>query len=186
MSIIGRRDPDGRGSIIKKRKRDISEHKRLCDLAKKWLLKKGCMLAFTDCRSIYCAEEPDAFGVKNADIWTVECKTSVEDFLRDEKKSWRAKQSPVGNKNFYLMTHNLCQKIFSKKESFKPGITHNVILVDVPSSKKMFVEHIVWKYDKPLAGVCESNNKRGAIAILSAEMKRLIVGKNRNIETIGS
>lgn len=183
MAIIGQRDPEGRGTIIKKRNRDISEHKRLCDLAKKWLLKKGCMLAFTDCRSIYCAEEPDALGVKNADIWTVECKTSVEDFLRDEKKSWRAKQSPVGNKIFYLMTHKLCQKIFDKVESFQPSLTHNVILVDVPNSKKMFVENIVWKYDNPLVGVCKNNNKRGAIAILSAEMKRLLVGKNRNIET---
>ena len=81
------------------------------------------------------------------------------------------------------MTYALYKKILDKVESFQPNITHNVILVDVPNERRTYIEHIIWNYDKPLAGVCENNNKRGAIAILAAEMKRLLVDKNRNIET---
>ncbi|WP_114099663.1 adenylosuccinate synthase [Thalassospira profundimaris] len=98
--------------------RTLSEHDRLCEVARKWLLRAhssrglGCNLALREISSIYGGESPDVLGYRASGPWSgtylVEVKTSRPDFLADRKKGFRADPSiGVGDWRFYLCPEGL-------------------------------------------------------------------------------
>ena len=86
--------------------RDLpSSHDYLVTRARQWLKSVGCGVIFDD--RIRCAtttgEQPDAIGWRAGVSILVECKTSRQDFLADQKKPFR--KDPVtgmGDWRFYL------------------------------------------------------------------------------------
>lgn len=98
--------------------RTLSEHDKLCEIARKWLLRAhssrgmGCSIALREISSVFGGESPDAIGYRPSGPWSgtylVEVKTSRTDFLADRNKSFRADPSKgIGDWRFYLCPEGL-------------------------------------------------------------------------------
>lgn len=77
-------------------------HDELCRIGMKWLKSQGCSVRLSEMVSV-AGEVPDVIGWKNPSSYLIECKCSVSDFLKDQKKVWRAHESMgMGDYRFYL------------------------------------------------------------------------------------
>lgn len=96
----------------------VSEHARLCALARRWLLRPGsagghgCAIAVTEGWGEGAAEIVDAIGWRRACVdrgaIVVEVKTSRADFLADARKPHRSDPSKgVGRFRYYLCPEGL-------------------------------------------------------------------------------
>lgn len=93
-------------------------HKELVAMASRWL--RGTMRCHPVFReSTSCEEAPDAIGWRSKGSIVVECKTSIEDFLRDKAK-YRRYKDPV---------HGWCFKPRGRIRAFKEK---GYIPVEVP------------------------------------------------------
>ena len=87
-------------------------HAEMCRLAHAWLLRPhsrdghGCSIAFTECKSGWTGEMPDAIGFRaSEDIPTsvvVEVKVSRADFLADASKPHRQPGQGMGLYRYYM------------------------------------------------------------------------------------
>ncbi|MGI0120446.1 hypothetical protein [Zooshikella sp. RANM57] len=88
-----------------------SQHTRLCDQAKHWLLNTvGCSFALSELRTTHTNESPDAIGWKNGcrESYLIEVKTSRSDFFADRKKPFRKDSSKgMGKFRYFLAPPNL-------------------------------------------------------------------------------
>lgn len=85
-----------------------STHKELVQSASKWLRNsKKCPVVLYEMQA--GGEIPDAIGWKDGgrNSILVECKTSIGDFKRDMKKSFRVDNQGVGTYKFYFTPPNL-------------------------------------------------------------------------------
>ncbi|MGX9522932.1 hypothetical protein ACWX0P_29855 [Vibrio mediterranei] len=96
----------------------VWSHQALCQIAAKWLKRAysaggaGCHIAFTEIRSGWDGEIPDAIGFRAAGFYdgsiVVEVKTSRSDFLADRKKPHRLGEVlGLGNWRYYLCPEGL-------------------------------------------------------------------------------
>lgn len=97
------------------------DHKELCEIAGRWLKKSfsqkgmGCQISFTEPRISYLdGESPDAIGFRvstpsyGGGSTVVECKTSLSDFLADQKKSHRQNEhTGMGRFRYYMCPEGL-------------------------------------------------------------------------------
>lgn len=83
------------------------EHKKLVEAAKRWLIfSKGCNPVFCEKGSANISEKPDAIGWTAEDCIVAECKTSMEDFKRNSKKTLT-----LGTKKYFVVAGDLFEKI---------------------------------------------------------------------------
>jgi hypothetical protein len=93
-------------------------HRELCNLAVNWLKRPasrtgpGCQVAFSESKSDWCGEIPDAIGfragVHNEFSVVIEVKTSRSDFLVDKKKPHRlAPETGMGKYRYFMAPEGL-------------------------------------------------------------------------------
>jgi len=88
-----------------------TQHDLLCDLAERWLKRKGCKVTIRDPFKSLATEQPDAIGWRDGVSVLVECKASRSDFLADRKKPHRlAPETGMGDWRFFLCPAGMIDK----------------------------------------------------------------------------
>lgn len=84
-------------------------HDQISELGAKWLTSKGYKYVFSNMRSSFANENPDALGFKSGftDAFVIEVKVSRSDFLADSKKDSRELGKGIGLHYAYLTPKGL-------------------------------------------------------------------------------
>ena len=92
---------------------DDVTHDQLVGWAGDWLrTAKGCCPLFMEQTSAKISEIPDAIGWNHDGCIVVECKTSLDDLYADRRKPHRTEPGRgLGNRRYYLVTHELYQTV---------------------------------------------------------------------------
>lgn len=112
MGIKGKRVQKSKS---KKKKRDSTRHEFLVEKGKKWLRGQkgknwGCPIVFGEL-STQCDEKPDVLGFSSSRSTLIECKTSRNDFKRDQKKMFRSvPYTGMGNFRLYMCPTDLIKE----------------------------------------------------------------------------
>lgn len=84
------------------------EHQELVSIAEQWLIRKGCSVTLREYRAPMVKEQPDAIGWRHGMSILIECKTSIEDFKADRKKSFRKHpRMGMGSYRFFLVPNSV-------------------------------------------------------------------------------
>jgi len=87
---------------VSKRKIDNTYHADLVKKAARWLNKFGCGVVLSELSAFtHSGEIPDVIGWKNNQSLLIECKTSLTDFKKDQRKPFRHNNT----KNIYALGH---------------------------------------------------------------------------------
>ena len=91
---------------------DPLSHDALVERAGRWLLNtKKCKYVVTGGKPWACAEHPDAIGwLITGESIVVEVKTSLSDYLADERKIWRKTTKGMGFWKYYLTPPGLIKR----------------------------------------------------------------------------
>jgi hypothetical protein len=84
-------------------------HDQIAEIGAKWLSRHGYKYVFSNMRSQFSSENPDALGLKGgfSDAFVLEVKVSRSDFLADKKKTHRQLGKGVGLHYAYLTPKGL-------------------------------------------------------------------------------
>ena len=144
-------------------------HRQLCERATAWLKRQGFACVLCEPTSIYCAERPDALGVKSGDVYIIEAKTSIADFKADAKKPWRKTGYMLGDYFYYIFPEDVYGELV--RTPWGVRYEYGVLLMDKDGKIKKLRD----------AKLRRTSNKRGAIALLAAEIMRYQKG-NKSVE----
>lgn len=82
-------------------------HKHLCNIRREWLIRtKKCNPVFIEKGTDVAKEIPDIIGWNRTKSILIECKTSYQDFLVDQKKEHRQGKG-MGTIRYYLCEKNV-------------------------------------------------------------------------------
>ena len=85
----------------------IYTHDDLVELARRWLITRGCNVVITEMAS-NAGQEPDAIGwLGSGYSILIECKTSRADFFSDRNKGCNRADYSMGAYRFYLAPHGM-------------------------------------------------------------------------------
>jgi hypothetical protein len=87
-------------------------HADLVVSAARWLGRQRCVVILAECGALHGCQIPDAIGWRNdGTSISVECKVSVEDYLRDQHKRSHQEHRLVGQLRYYLTPPTLVQPL---------------------------------------------------------------------------
>lgn len=142
-------------------------HRQLCERATAWLKCQGFACVLCEPVSIYCGERPAALGIKLGDVHIIEAKTSIADYKADAQKPWRKTGYMLGDYFYYIFPKDVYCELTRTLGGVRSE--YGVLIMDKHGKIKKVHD----------AKLRRTSNKRGAIALLAAEVMRYQKGDKR-------